>query len=145
MEGEKREKRKIISRKKTIAIVAAAILLLLSCIATFIFLNGKDERKMTSMLIELGRDWYENSYYDGFSESSRAEILARYKDSGFMINLENLSLHNPESTAEKLKIFKIDEEGGCDKKETKILIKPKEPYGKTDYDIEATLSCGEKE
>ena len=141
MESETREKREVIGRKKTIAIVAAAILLLLSCIATFIFLNGKDERKMTSTLIELGRDWYENSYYDGFSESSRAEILARYKDSGFMINLENLSLHNSEATAEKLKIFKIDEEGGCDKEETKILIKPKEPYGKTDYHTQFYYSC----
>ena len=39
----------------------------------------------------------------------------------------------------------MDEENGCDKTETKVIIKPQDPYGKTDYTIEAKLVCGDKQ
>ena len=131
---------------KKIAIIAGAVVAVVAIVvvALFVFGKSKDE-KLAATLEEMGRDWYENFYYDGFDEKKRADILSRFKDIGIKVDIDNLSRYNTEVNAEKLKDFKMNEEDGCDKTETKVIIKPQDPYGKTDYTIEAKLVCGNKE
>lgn len=129
---------------KPVIIGAIAAVVVIGGIIAAITLKGNNNEKLSASLVEMGRDWYENFYYDGFEESKRADILSRFKDIGIKVDLDNLSRYNTEVNAEKIKAFKPDEEGGCDKTETKIVIKPKDPYGKTDYEIEAILVCGDQ-
>ena len=129
--------------KKVLFAGIGVVAVIVAVVLGFIF-KGNNDEKLSASLIEMGRDWYENFYYDGFEESKRADILSRFKDIGIKVDLDNLSRYNTEVNAEKIKEFKPDEEGGCDKTETKIVIKPKDPYGKQDYDIEAILVCGDK-
>lgn len=129
------------SKKKLFIIAGAAVVLVAGIVVAFFMLNGNKEEKLSNSLIKMGRDWYENFYYDGFEESKRADILSRFKDIGIKVDLDNLSRYNTEVNAEIIKEFNPDQEGGCSSTETKIVIKPKDPYGKTDYDIEAILSC----
>ena len=140
-----RKKSSVINGKKLgiiIGVVAAIVVIVVA--ALFAFGKSKDE-KLAATLEEMGRDWYENFYYDGFEEEKRADILSRFKDIGIKVDIDNLSRYNTEANAEKLKDFKMDEENGCDKTETKVIIKPQDPYGKTDYTIETKLVCGDKQ
>ena len=130
---------------KKIGIIVGAVVVVVAIVVVALFAFGKNkDEKLAATLEEMGRDWYENFYYDGFDEKKRADILSRFKDIGIKVDIDNLSRYNTEVNAEKLKDFKMDEEGGCDKTETKVIIKPQDPYGKTDYTIEAKLVCGEK-
>jgi len=129
------------SRKKLFLIASVAVVVIAVGVAAFLTLTNNKEEKLTNSLTKIGRDWYENFYYDGFEESKRADILSRFKDSGIKVDLDNLSKYNTEANSELIKEFKLNQEDGCNSSETKIVVKPKEPYGKTDYDIEAVLSC----
>lgn len=145
-EHEPRERKKAVALPiKKIAIIAGAVVgvVIIVVVALLVFGKNNDE-KLSATLEEMGRDWYENFYYDGFEEKKRADILSRFKDIGIKVDIDNLSRYNTEVNAEKLKDFKMDEEGGCDKTETKVIIKPQDPYGKTDYTIETKLVCGDK-
>lgn len=129
------------SKKKLFIIAGAAVVAIAAGVIIALSLGGNKEEKLSNSLIKMGRDWYENFYYDGFEESKRADILSRFKDIGIKVDLDNLSRYNTEVNSEIIKEFKPGEEDGCNATETKIVIKPKDPYGKTDYDIEAVLSC----
>ena len=145
-EHEPRVRKKAVALPiKKIAIIAGAVVGVVAIVVLALFAFGKNnDKKLAATLEEMGRDWYENFYYDGFDEKKRADILSRFKDIGIKVDIDNLSRYNTEVNAEKLKDFKMDEEGGCDKTETKVIIKPQDPYGKTDYTIEAKLVCGDK-
>lgn len=143
-EVHERSKSPLISGKKIGIIVGAVVAIVaIVVVALLVFGKSKDE-KLAATLEEMGRDWYENFYYDGFEEKKRADILSRFKDIGIKVDIDNLSRYNTEVNSEKLKDFKMDEEGGCDKTETKVIIKPQDPYGKSDYNIETKLVCGDK-
>lgn len=144
-EHEPRERKKAVKMSiKKIAIIAGAVAGVVMIVVLALFALGKNnDEKLAASLEEMGRDWYENFYYDGFDEKKRADILSRFKDIGIKVDIDNLSRYNTEANAETLKDFKMDEEGGCDKTETKVIIKPQDPYGKTDYAIETKLVCGD--
>lgn len=145
-EHEPRERKKAVALPiKKIAIIAGAVVGVVIIVVVALLAFGKNnDEKLSATLEEMGRDWYENFYYDGFEEKKRADILSRFKDIGIKVDIDNLSRYNTEVNAEKLKDFKMDEEDGCDKTETKVIIKPQDPYGKTDYTIETKLVCGDK-
>lgn len=145
-ERKTRERKKALAiPTKKIAIIAGAIVGVVAIVVIALFAFGKNkDKKLAATLEGMGRDWYENFYYDGFDEKKRADILSRFKDIGIKVDIDNLSRYNTEVNAEKLKDFKMNEEGGCDGTETKVIIKPQDPYGKTDYTIEAKLVCGNK-
>lgn len=145
-EHEPRERKKAVALPiKKIAIIAGAVVGVVIIVVVALLAFGKNnDEKLSATLEEMGRDWYENFYYDGFDEKKRADILSRFKDIGIKVDIDNLSRYNTEVNAEKLKDFKMDEEDGCDKTETKVIIKPQDPYGKTDYTIETKLVCGDK-
>lgn len=145
-EHEPRERKKAAALPiKKIAIIAGAVVGVVIIVVVALLAFGKNnDEKLSATLEEMGRDWYENFYYDGFEEKKRADILSRFKDIGIKVDIDNLSRYNTEVNAEKLKDFKMDEEDGCDKTKTKVIIKPQDPYGKTDYTIETKLVCGDK-
>lgn len=120
-------------------------------VLVLVFTNGnkKEEQtqkdKLNGYLNELGKSFYEDYYYDAMAsqnEDAISDTLSKFSGIGIKVNLDNLSRYNGDGVEEKTKEFKNEKDEECDKKNTKVIIYPKEPYGKTDYEIETVLECG---
>lgn len=122
------------------------IIMIVLLIGIFFFLlKNNQETKLTNILKNMGISFYEDFYYEksGIEIEAKVEYLSAYKDTGIKINLDNLSKYNSEENAKKLKNFwnrKTKE--SCSLEDTKVIIYPREPYGKTDYEIKTILDCG---
>jgi len=143
----------LVKDKKKLAFVGGGILLVLLVILAIVFfkdkIGGKSQTEIfKANLEELGREFYEDLYYPSTKngdERARAEFLAGFKDQGLKFNIDNLSRYEyeEEETQKKLDSFKNDGTGEeCDKKESKVIIYPEEPYGAKDYRVEIVLVCG---
>ena len=130
-------------------LITGIIILFLIIIGTILAFTVGSSTAYTleNELREMGKDFYENFFYDEFnsSESEREEFLAKYRTIGFKVNLSNLVRTNKKVNEEKVKNFvnpKTNEK--CDMENTKVTIYPKSPYGKSDYDMEVEIVCGEE-
>lgn len=137
------------TNKKIIIIVSAVAVILVVFILGLLMLfgQGNKEKELTNLLEEMGKDFYENYFYDGLNSSKTEEEKVSYlkglESLGIKIDLENLERFNSNVNKEKIKEFvnpKTNKE--CDKENTKIIIYPKSSYGKTDYTLKAELACG---
>ena len=107
--------------------------------------NFSEEEKLMKKLEELGKDFYENLYYEkvGTTEEERKNFVAKFETLGIKINLDNLSRYDTENKETILSEFVNHNTGeACDKEETKVIIKPQTPYEKESYTIETVLVCG---
>ncbi len=150
MEKLKVEKKKGVSKNTIIAIVAVVLVIIVIAVAGMLLLQkGDNKKELEKKLTEMGRDFYENFYYDqiGGSADERTTLLSRFTTVGIKIDLDNLGRYNNGEYKDKISEFtnkKTKEK--CSKTNTKVIVYPKSPYGKTDYKIETELDCGfEKE
>lgn len=139
-----------LKKHKKVSIIIFIILILVVVI-TIILLNRPakkemtQEEQLTQYLEELGKEFYENFYYQqiGQDDEARKKFLAKLTENGIKVNLDSLSRYNEDENKEKLDAFVNKETGkSCHKENTKITIYPKEPYEKTDYTFEISLDCG---
>ena len=138
--------------KKTI-IICCIIFVVIVAVALILIIKpfGKSvthEGKLTTSLEELGRDFYENFYYNQISkdDEERSQFLEKYTDIGIKINLDNLSRFKSDETEEIKKEFVNDEsKEECNLINSMVVIYPKKPYEKTSYSIDVVLECGYKE
>lgn len=106
--------------------------------------HGKEtkEEKIKKELEKIGKDFYENFYYDSFLESN--STVAKYQDIGIKFDLDNISrlLSIKGKKADNIQEL-IEGTNGilCSSKETMVIFYPKEPFGKSDYTILVELSC----
>ena len=132
------------SKKKIGIIVGAAIVVIGVVVALVLLLGGNNEKELTSNLNKLGKQFYEEFYYPSQEKSQEdvKEFIKKFEKTGIKVNLENIA-----------KVSKVDQDlvktmvnsktkKDCDKTASYVIIKPKKPYGKTDYTIEVTLECG---
>ena len=144
MESVKKE-----NKTNLIIIIGVVVLIVVAIVLATIFGkgNGNQERVLNAKLKELGVNFYENFYYDqlGESQEEREETLKKFSDKGIKIDLDNLIRLNSDNS-EDLKSSFVNKKTGssCDAKSTKVIIYPKENYGKKDYKIETVLECGFK-
>ena len=144
------EKIKIFVKTHKIVCIACCAVLVIGIVIIFppAFGNDKEttlEERLSGFLEEMGKDFYENYYYDavGSSDESRKNFLQKYSEIGIKVNLDNLSRYNGESVEERIESFKNNESGeDCNRENTKVIIYPQDPYGKTDYRLETILECG---
>ena len=137
--------------RKNILIIKLSILtvILLFMLFGFVFkkLNLFATVNFKESLEEMATDFYENSYYDqikqlGNSEVDEAEFLSKFNATGIKISLENLEEYEDgKYITEIAKFVNSKTKEACDKYNTKAIIYPIEPYGKTDYKIEVNLEC----
>lgn len=134
-------------KKKLLIIIGAAVLVVAGVVvALVLLLGGGNEKKLTSNLTTLGKQFYEEFYYPSQekSQSDVKEFVKKFEKTGIKVNLENIA-----------KVSKVDQElvkemvnkktkETCNKTESYVVIKPKKPYGKTDYEITVNLECGFK-
>lgn len=125
--------------------VSIGICCVIAVIGVFLIFGGKaktEEQKIANSLETLGRDWYDNYFYEAAATvqadgvDTREDFLQRFTETGIKVNLNNLELHVDDET--EMEIF---EKNNCDKEETKIIIYPQKPYGVGDYKIETVLKC----
>lgn len=144
------DKKKGVNKNTIVAIIAVVVIVVLVIVGGMFLMNKKDNRKeLEKSLEEMGRDFYENFYYDqiGGSADERTSLLSKFTTVGIKIDLDNLGRYNNGEYKDKISEFtnkKTKEK--CSKTDTKVVVYPKSPYGKTDYKMEIELDCGfEKE
>ena len=131
--------------KNILVVLAIALALVLVILLIVNVCNKNNQKELEANFETIGKKFYEEYYYNGTGkdDEARAKFLAKFKDNGLRINLDNLSRY--EFTDEKGNAYEFvnkKTKENCDATESVVVIYPQEPYGKTDYVIDAKLSCG---
>ncbi len=144
------EKIKDLLEEKKMLVIGGGVLavIIITILFVIIWTSGNSAKKLENSLKEMGKDFYENYYYDqtGKTQEERAKFLAKYASIGIKINLDNLGRYNSNINKEKIAEFVNSKtKESCNKENTKVIIYPKESYGKNDYTLEVELDCGFEE
>lgn len=150
MEKLKVEKQKGVNKNVIVIIVSVVVVLAIIAVAAMFFIDKKDNKKeLEKSLTEMGRDFYENFYYDqvGSSADERTSLLSKFTTVGIKVDLDNLGRYNNGEFKDQISEFQNKKtKEKCSKTNTRVIVYPKSPYGKTDYKMEIELDCGfEKE
>ena len=133
------------TNKKNIKIGVIVLVALLVVVAAGFGLsyafNPSKKSKLETELKEMGKSFYEDFYYDLVVNSNGVENIKKFETTGIKVDLDNLSRQSNESK-EKVKDFVNDKNEECNKNNTKVIIYPKDPYGKTNYELEIQVDCG---
>lgn len=146
-----RKEKKLTDRQKKLIIYAIIVILIIGVILLF-FVSEKSQEKEKSdtekaieYVRELGKDFYEDYYYEQLSDLKENEMiediptfLANFKETGISVSL-NVVIQNHFRTKEAIK--KEIGEYNCDFDDTKVMIYPSDPYEKTSYKIAPILNC----
>lgn len=158
MSNENSNENKIEMSKKSnkfqkIAITVIAVLLLVVggfSIYKFMGKQAKGKDALEADLIKMGSDFYESFYYDnvtdGKTDEEKTTFLEKFQESGIKINLDNLGRYNDSQNEAVIAGFKNNKTDTiCDVNNTRAVILPKAPFGKTDFEVRAELDCGFEE
>lgn len=135
----------VIGNKKKLIGICCAIILAISIISIGVSFSLKKDKalspkeKLTNQLIYLGDNWY-GKFYTAVKKEGQDNNLAKFKDSGIEIDLENLSRYELENENVE-QIIQEYENNKCNMKESKVIVFPQEPYGEKDYKIKPVLEC----
>ena len=109
------DKLKELLKNKKMVGIAGGIIALIVIILLVVFLIlpnlGKSEAKVQKdfegMLREMGKDFYENYYYDNLAKTDeeRKDFLKKYQSIGIKIDLENLGRYNSNANKDKVAEF----------------------------------------
>lgn len=142
---ENKDTSKNIKFNKNIIIIALVVIVAVIT-GLFLGMGKKDNKKdLEKSLQEMGRTFYENFYYEqvGSSADERTSLLSKFTTVGIKIDLDNLGRYNDNEFKDEISKFKNTKtDKKCNKTNTKVIIYPKSPYGKTDYTIKTELDCG---
>lgn len=120
-------------REINIIIAVVAIIIIIIGLFTFSKLNKKG-LNLEDSITSLGKDFYEKYYYDSLTSK---DVLDNFTDTGISINLTTINTISPIDS----KIDKNIKNKKCDYEKTKVLIYPKKPFNKKDYNIKVELTC----
>ena len=140
-----KKQKKRLNRKILLFIIVSLLIVCMLFVMFFMGSNDLQQNKLTTNLKEIGKDFYENFYYDqvGIDEEQRVAFLKRFETVGIKVSLDNLSRYKLQDSNDILKHFvnnKTNE--SCDKDNTQVIIYPTSPYDKTSYNLEVNLDCG---
>ena len=134
------------TKNKKITLITLVLVLILG-VLVLSQLGGNQEEKLTIKLEKVGSEFYSEFYYDQIvSDKTEEEVeafLARYSEIGIKVDIDNLSRFNEEKYANLVDEFKNKKDDiACDIRNTRAIIYPTEPFGKTDFTVSAELDCG---
>ena len=132
------------NRKKTI-IAAVAVVAVVGAVVVILTLGkpfGNNQikrwkRQLNDRMGELAKNFYENYYYDQVG----SEFVKGHAENGIKIDIANLARINNSDSQAILEEFKNTAGEDCDSTKSKVTIYPKDPYGKTDYELKIDLEC----
>ena len=130
------------NRVKTIGIIAGVVVVIAAVVLLLVFkpFGNKDkkvEKQLNDRMGELAKNFYENYYFDQVG----SEFVKGHAENGIKIDLANLARINNSDSQSVLDEFKNTEGKACNTSTSKVTIYPKEPYGKTDYELKIELDC----
>lgn len=133
--------------QKVTLIVAILIIIGLIVIGVLTFKSIKNnqeqrvEEKYKNQILEMGKNFYEDFFYDIAVNSQGIELIQKYSETGIKVDLNSLAQRNDDNKkiVESMVNPKTNEK--CDTSNSKVIIYPKDPYSKTDYTLEAILEC----
>ena len=110
MEVGKKEKQE---NKKIKILVSLIIIVILVVTVTMIFLKRSNEEELNTSLKEMGKNFYENFYYEqiGSSSDERNALLSKFTTIGIKVDLENLGRYNDGEFSKEIKEFKNNKTG----------------------------------
>src|SRR5574344_1442722 len=138
---------KLFSNKRNVIILAVLIVAIVFICVIFNKNSNsssnvikKQKEELSGYLEQMGKDFYENFYYDQIGDdSTRATFLSKFTTIGIKVNLDNLSRISDDNASLAEKFVNSSTGEACDKDDTKVYIYPTEPYGKTNYTITVEL------
>lgn len=138
-----KDKKKLFMIIGGVIVVLLVILLVVFVIKPSIGKNESAQEKYERYLKEMGKDFWENYFYDTIKEEDRNDFLSKYQSIGIKANLDALGRYNAEANRDKIAEFiNPDTKEACNTEGTKVIIYPKGNFGKTDYDLEVEIDCG---
>ena len=94
-------------------------------------LAKRDIRKLTTTFYEY---YYDENNYD----NNVKEFLKKYTSSGLNITLGDMEVYIEDKSNGGTKYKSLEK---CDRAKSKVIIYPKNPFSKTDYDLKFDLVC----
>ena len=131
------------NRVKTIGIGVGILVVIVGIIVipgTFAKPDSKIEKQLTKKMQEMAKDFYENYYYDQVG----SDFVKQHSEDGIKIDLANLARINNSDSKAVLDEFKNSNGESCNTTNTKATIYPKDPYGKSDYELKINIDCNLK-
>lgn len=104
--------------------------------------TGAKKASLENELKEMGKDFYENFYYDLVVKDHGTDQISKFNTVGIKVDLSNLERYKSDNKEKVEKFVNPKTNQSCNKDETKVVIYPEDPYGKTNYRLETILSCG---
>ena len=129
------------NKRNVIICICALVVVVAGVVCAVLFWPKSNKAKLETELKEMGKSFYEDFYYDLVVKSNGVESISKFQSTGIKVDLDNLSRQKSENE-EKIKDFVNDKGEACNKENTKVVIYPKDPFGKTDYQLEVQLDCG---
>ena len=122
--------------KKIVIIGGVLVVLLVIVIVLLMSLDGKEEPTISleDSLSNFGGKFYTDYYYQRTKDKND---LKKHKDNGLNLTITNLEVLMPLDKETK----KMFDDKKCDYDNSKLIIYPKEPYGKNDYIVKVELTC----
>ena len=103
------------------------------------------QKNLEIELKEMGKDFYENFYYDLVVKDHGKDQISKFKDVGIKVDLNNLGRYKSENDERVKKFVNPKNNEECSKEDTKVVIYPEDPFEKNNYRMETILSCGFEE
>ena len=133
-------------RRNVVICSCVVLIILVALIIVSLIGNSEGYKKKTyeKNITTMAKDFYENFYYDLAIKDLGQSQIEKFEKNGIEITLGTVEKRNLKNK-EMVQQFKKLNKESCDKEKTKVVIYPKEPYGKNDYELKVTLDCGFKE
>lgn len=131
-----------LNKKAFITLIIVIIITLIIGLIIFVSISNNkksNKDKLRENMLKLGTQFYEEFYYPSQEKlhDNIKEYVMKFEKSGIKVNLENIAKYSDINT--DLLNTMVDEK--CDSINTYVIIKPKEPFGKSNYNMEVNLSC----
>lgn len=130
--------------KKVFGLTISIVILFIGLGVLFFTFADDSKSKLELSLKEMGKDYYENYYYEmsGKSDDERANTVKNYKELGIKVSLDNLKRYNSSKKEEVEEFINPKTKEKCDTENTMVTIYPRGEFGRKDYDIKINLVCG---
>lgn len=138
-----------INKKRFILAIVISILIIfvvvLGIVKIVSLINTDKKDQLTIYLEEMGKDFYENFYYDeiGTTQDEKTDFLSKYDKMGITVSLDTLSKYKNSKNKEIAdKFVNSKTKQACDRDKTKVMIYPKGPYKRDSYEMKVIVDCG---
>ena len=132
-------------RKTVIPIILLIIFIVILGFLSVVFFNNMKKQSssnFTSDLTKMGETIYKDYYYEitkvDKSDEQLKAYLKKFEQIGLSFNLVELSKYSDEN---RNKISEFLKNNKCSNENTRVIIYPKDPYTKNDFNLEVKLDC----